>query len=86
MACIALREQTVQPGYVKLLNRPIPPGVDNLQRWIENAWDLGAFCERDVIVGLIFGGEGYDAQGADQLRRQLLGTHKWIGTAGTWGV
>jgi hypothetical protein len=45
MACIALMEQTKQPGYVKLLEKPIPPGVDNLQRWIENAWDLGAFRE-----------------------------------------
>lgn len=25
--------------------------------------------------------EGYDAEGASQLRRRLLGTHKWIGTA-----
>ncbi|KAF9653185.1 DUF1671-domain-containing protein [Thelephora ganbajun] len=64
MACVALMEQTTQPGYVKLLKKPIPPGVDNLQRWIENAWDLS-----------------YDAEGASQLRRQLLGTSKWIGTA-----
>ena len=27
-------------------------------------------------------GEGYDAEGANQLRQQLLGTRKWIGTAG----
>jgi len=43
MACIALMEQTKQSGYVKLLEKPIPPGVDNLQRWIENAWELGVF-------------------------------------------
>lgn len=82
MACIALMEQTAQPGYVKLLKKPIPPGVDNLQRWIEKAWDLGVFRGHDVIAGLTFSDEGYDTQGADQLRRQLLGTRKWIGTAG----
>ena len=41
MGCIALMEQTAQSGYVELLGKPIPPGVDNLQRWIEDAWDLG---------------------------------------------
>lgn len=82
MTCAALMEQTAQPGYTKLLKKPIPPGVDNLQRWIENAWDLGAFRECDIVASLIFYAEGYDAEGADQLRRQLLGTRKWIGTAG----
>ena len=48
MACIALMEQTKQPEYVKLLRKPIPPGVDNLQRWVENAWDLGAFRELEL--------------------------------------
>ena len=41
MASIALMEQTTQPGYAKLLKKPIPPGIDNLQRWVEAAWDLG---------------------------------------------
>lgn len=45
MVCIALMEQTVQPEYVKLLKKPIPPGVVNLQRWIEDAWNLGVFRE-----------------------------------------
>jgi hypothetical protein len=53
MACIALMEQTAQPGYVKLLTKPVPPGVVNLQRWIEDAWDLGVSCEWQVIAGLI---------------------------------
>jgi len=82
MTCIALMEQGKQSGYVKLLERPIPPGVDNLQRWIENAWELGAFRKQDAIVSLIIDGEGYDAEGASQLRQRLLGTRKWIGTAG----
>lgn len=82
MACIALMEQTTQPGYPGLLEKPIPPGVGNLQRWIENAWDLGASREWQAIAILIFDGEGYDVEGANQLRQRLLGTHKWIGTAG----
>ena len=50
MACTALMEQTAQPGYVKLLKKPIPPGIGNLQRWIENAWDLGAFRGWDIMA------------------------------------
>jgi len=46
-------EQTAQQGYVKLLTKPIPPGVDNLQRWIEDAWDLGVSREMQVIMSLI---------------------------------
>ena len=53
MACSALMEQTAQPGYVKLLTEPIPPGVDNLQRWIEDAWDLGVSRELQIIMSLI---------------------------------
>ena len=53
MVCVTLMEQTVQPGYVKLLTKPIPPGVDNLQRWIEDAWDLGVSREWQVIASLI---------------------------------
>jgi hypothetical protein len=47
-------EQTTQPGYVKLLKQPIPPGVENLQRWIENAWDLGGSPELGAIRRLTF--------------------------------
>ena len=46
MACITLMEQTMRPRYEELLRKPIPPGVDNLQRWIEDAWDFGASRER----------------------------------------
>ena len=53
MACIALMEQTTQPGYGELLTKPIPPGIDNLQRWIEEAWDLGVSREMQVIIKLI---------------------------------
>jgi hypothetical protein len=36
-------EQSTQPGYAKMLKNPIPPGVYNLQQWIEDAWGLGGF-------------------------------------------
>ncbi|KAI0797845.1 peptidase family C78-domain-containing protein [Abortiporus biennis] len=41
MACASLCTQQQQPVYFALLEEPIPPGVRNLQRWIESAWDLG---------------------------------------------
>jgi len=41
MACTPLVEQKVQPDYAALLNEPIPPGVRNLQLWIEDAWACG---------------------------------------------
>jgi hypothetical protein len=41
MACTALMEQDQQPMYFALLDHPIPPGVTNLQHWIEAAWKNG---------------------------------------------
>lgn len=41
MVCTALMEQNQQPMYFALLDHPIPPGVKNLQRWIEAAWRNG---------------------------------------------
>ncbi|KAH7889927.1 peptidase family C78-domain-containing protein [Phlebopus sp. FC_14] len=41
MACAALMDQQCQTLYFPLLDDPIPPGVRNLQEWIENAWDQG---------------------------------------------
>ncbi|KZT26492.1 DUF1671-domain-containing protein [Neolentinus lepideus HHB14362 ss-1] len=64
MACTALLTQTTRREYWDLLENPTPPGVRNLQRWIEDAWKMG-----------------YDKEGAEQLKRQLVGTKKWIGTA-----
>ncbi|EPQ58062.1 DUF1671-domain-containing protein [Gloeophyllum trabeum ATCC 11539] len=64
MACTALMSQEERTEYWGLLEEPTPPGVRNLQRWIEEAWKLG-----------------YDKEGATQLKRQLVGTQKWIGTA-----
>lgn len=41
MACSPLMSQTQQPLYFPLLDEPIPPGVRNLQLWIEDAWSKG---------------------------------------------
>ncbi|KAL0063294.1 hypothetical protein AAF712_009789 [Marasmius tenuissimus] len=41
MACSALMDQQLQPMYFPALNQPFPPGVRNLQRWIEEAWHNG---------------------------------------------
>ncbi|CAL1704281.1 unnamed protein product [Somion occarium] len=62
MACSSMVER--DPIYFPLLDDPIPPGVRNLQSWIEQAWH-----------------EGFDLEGAEQLRNKLAGTSKWIGTA-----
>ncbi|KAJ6500449.1 peptidase family C78-domain-containing protein [Mycena sanguinolenta] len=41
MACTALMDQQSQPMYFPLLDHPIPPGVRNLQQWLESAWSDG---------------------------------------------
>ncbi|KAG2041522.1 peptidase family C78-domain-containing protein [Suillus americanus] len=41
MACAALMDQQIQSIYFALLDDPFPPGVRNLQRWIEAAWKEG---------------------------------------------
>ncbi|KAL4074661.1 peptidase family C78-domain-containing protein [Scleroderma yunnanense] len=41
MACAALMDQKIQPLYFCHLDAPLPPGVWNLQQWIEDAWKQG---------------------------------------------
>lgn len=41
MACATLMDQQIQSIYFALLDDPFPPGVRNLQRWIEAAWKEG---------------------------------------------
>ncbi|THH32960.1 hypothetical protein EUX98_g1181 [Antrodiella citrinella] len=67
MTCSALMAQTEQPLYFPLIEHPVPPGVRNLQLWIEDAWS-----------------KGFDQEGAQQLKRKLYDTNKWIGTAELW--
>jgi hypothetical protein len=48
MACAALMVQPLQPTYFPLLDHPLPPGVRNLQRMIEAAWEQGQAYSRCV--------------------------------------
>ncbi|KAF8969883.1 peptidase family C78-domain-containing protein [Flammula alnicola] len=41
MACGGLMSQMQQPLYFPLLDSPLPPGIRNLQSWIETAWKEG---------------------------------------------
>ena len=41
MTCAALMDQQSQTIYFPHLDDPFPPGVRNLQRWLEDAWELG---------------------------------------------
>ncbi|KAI0336376.1 DUF1671-domain-containing protein [Cubamyces sp. BRFM 1775] len=41
MACAALIDQQVQPMYFPLLDAPLAPGVRNLQKTLEEAWQKG---------------------------------------------
>uniref|UniRef100_A0A0W0GCI5 UFSP1/2/DUB catalytic domain-containing protein n=2 Tax=Moniliophthora roreri TaxID=221103 RepID=A0A0W0GCI5_MONRR len=55
MACAALMNQTHQPLYFPLLDKPISPGIRNLQKWIEEAWknefDDEGFKDLRKLVG-----------------------------------
>lgn len=51
MACTALMDQQVQPLYFSVLDQPTPPGVRNLQQWVEDAWKAG---ERNIVDPLLF--------------------------------
>ncbi|KAG2158113.1 peptidase family C78-domain-containing protein [Suillus bovinus] len=61
MACAALMDQQIQNIYFALLDDPFPPGVRNLQCWIEAAWkegydregakDLGSLVDTNKWIG-----------------------------------
>lgn len=42
MTCAALMDQPFQTVYFPYLDDPLPPGVRNLQHWIEDAWKHGS--------------------------------------------
>ena len=91
MACTALYDQQVQPDYFPVLDSPIPPGVRNLQRWLECAWAAGSHRVKVIVIciylmAMFFARiSGFDEDGAKQLKNKILNTRKWIGTAG-WSV
>lgn len=82
MACTALVDQPLQKAYSALLTHPYPPGVRNLQRLIEEAWQAGT---HDLIIMLDAKalGIGFDLEGRKELKN-LVGTNKWIGTSGMY--
>lgn len=80
MACAALMDQQIQPLYFSYLNASPPPGVRNLQQWVENAWEQGILFISSLLPFIAFA--GYDATGAKQLGSTLVGTKKRIGTCG----
>ncbi|KIK63690.1 hypothetical protein GYMLUDRAFT_40754 [Collybiopsis luxurians FD-317 M1] len=54
MSCAVLLDQPYQPMYFPLLDQPIPPGIRNLQRWIEEAWKNGFDPEgREELKSLV---------------------------------
>lgn len=81
MACAALMDQPIQPLYFCHLDDPLAPGVRNLQQWIEDAWKQGSLSILWLLYPLILL-VGYDAIGAKELGNKLVGTKKFIGTAG----
>jgi hypothetical protein len=83
MACTALMEQSACPAYLPLLEGPPAPGVRHLQGWIEDAWSQGPCRVHRTFLLLLNRVTGYDKEGSDQLKHQLVGTRKWIGTGGS---
>lgn len=81
MACTALIDQQVQPLYFPALDQPTSPGVRNLQYWIEAAWKDGMKPSSRFITAFNTY-IGFDEEGASELGHNLVGTKKWIGTAG----
>ncbi|KAG2348536.1 DUF1671-domain-containing protein [Suillus weaverae] len=79
MACAALMDQQIQNIYFALLDDPFPPGVRNLQRWIEAAWkegydregakDLGKLVDTNKWIGT---GELYAAFTSRGVPSQLV--------------
>jgi len=82
MACAALMDQQIQPLYFCHLDHPLAPGVRNLQQWIEDAWKQGLPVSILWLLYPLIWLVGYDAIGAKELDNKLVGTKKFIGTAG----
>lgn len=72
--------QPLQPLYFPLLDAPISPSIRNLQVWIEAAWKAGKFFAFVLNLSVDLRA-GFDEEGANDLEN-LVGTNKWIGTAG----
>jgi len=81
MLCTGLMEQQQQPLYLLLLNASPSPSVRNLQLWIQSAWDDGKTLYSSPLTKLDIK-SGFDDIGRNELQDKIIGTSKWIGTAG----
>lgn len=81
MLCTGLMEQQHQPPYLSLLNASPSPSVRNLQLWIQSAWDDGKTLYSSPLTKLDIK-SGFDDIGRNELQDKIIGTSKWIGTAG----
>jgi hypothetical protein len=75
-------DQSIQPMYFPLLDDPMSPSVRNLQHTLETAWKDGKSDYNRLQFKLLRPRTGYDADGAKDLKHKVVGTKKWIGTAG----
>jgi hypothetical protein len=86
MMCSALLSQQTRPEYHSLImNNSRRPGVRNLQRLIKEAWDAGTYSDTGMFSLTHKRNLGFDQEGQQQLK-DLVGTSKWIGTAGPQSV
>ena len=86
MMCTALLSQQTRPEYHSLIiNNSRRPGVRNLQRLIKEAWDAGTYSDTGMFSLTHERNLGFDQEGQQQLK-DLVGTSKWIGTAGRQSV
>jgi hypothetical protein len=82
MLCAALMDQQQQPLYYPLLDAPLSPSIRNLQALIETAWKEGVNELSSCLNSFAQVSEiGFDKEGERDLKK-LVGTRKWIGTAG----
>ena len=63
------------------------PRVRTIQAWMKEAWDAGTWLKHldDENVNRVFNSlkpTGYDPQGLKDFKGSIVGTKKWIGTAG----
>jgi hypothetical protein len=84
MVCTALMDQHIQPMYFPLLDHPLPPSVRNLQKTVQAAWRDGEWMyhQYERVVTTFPCCVGYDIDGAKDFKNKIIGTNKWIGTAG----
>jgi len=80
MRCVD--DQRTQAAYSSLLSTHIPPGVNSLKALIEEAWEHVSMCDHPYCNAPHAFTSGFDQEGAEGLKGNLVGRKEWIGTAG----